>query len=192
MKVDTRNNLIRKLSNSKWGTNAGTIRTTTLALSYSVAESAALFWARSPHAQILITELNSACRAVTGCLKPTNVEDLYFLAGIAPPDIRRDVCARMENTNKETNETHSLCGQHPAERKLNSRNCFLRSVKTAELSPKIIQYNEWLRRLQTTPHTVIVHLSESLSRGYNVPWTTWRCLNRLRTGFTCIKEQSQK
>ena len=32
------------------------------------------------------------------------VEDLYLLAGIAPPDIRGDVCARMEKTKQETNE----------------------------------------------------------------------------------------
>ena len=41
MKVATRNNLLRKLSNSKWGAKSGTIRTTALALSYSVAEYAA-------------------------------------------------------------------------------------------------------------------------------------------------------
>ena len=41
MKVATRNNLLRKLSNSKWGANASTIRTTALALCYSVAEYAA-------------------------------------------------------------------------------------------------------------------------------------------------------
>ena len=108
MKVATRNNLLRKLSNSKWGANANTIRTTALALSYSVAEYAAPVWARSPHVQKLNTVLNSACRAVTECLKLTNVEDMYLLAGIAPPNIRRDVCARMENTKQETNEAHSL------------------------------------------------------------------------------------
>ena len=115
IKVATRNNLFKKLSNSKWGANANTIRTTALALSYSVAEYAAPVWARSPHAQKLNTELNSACRAVTGCLKPTNVESLYLLSGIAPPDIRRVVCARMEKTKQETNEAHSLYGQHHAE-----------------------------------------------------------------------------
>ena len=131
MKVATRNNLLRKLSNSKWGANANTIRTTALALSYySVAEYAAPVWSRSPHTQKLNTELNSACRAVTGCLKPTHVEDLYLLAGIAPPNIRRDVCARMGNTKQETNEAHSLYGQHPAERRLESRNCFLCSPWT--------------------------------------------------------------
>ena len=87
MKVATRNNLLRKLSNSKWGANASTIRTTALALCYSVAEYAAPVWARSSHAQKLNPELNSACRAVTGCLKPTNVENLYLLAwpGLASP-----------------------------------------------------------------------------------------------------------
>ena len=172
MKVATRNNLLRKLSNSKWGANASTIRTTALTLCYYVAEYAAPVWARSSHAQKLNPELNSACRAVTGCLKPTNVEDLYLLAGIAPPDIRRDVCARVEKTKQETNETHSLYGQNPVERWLKSRNCILRSVTPADF-----------------PHRATANLDESLYRGFDKPWTTWRCLNRLRTGFTCSKEQ---
>ena len=129
MKVATRNNLLRKLSSSKLGANASTIRTTALALCDSVAEYAAPVWAISYNAQKLNPELNSACRAVTGCLKLTNVEDLYFMAGI--PDIWRYVCARVENTKQETNEAHSLYGQNPAERRLKSRNCFLRSVKPA-------------------------------------------------------------
>ena len=120
MKVATHNNLLRKLSNSKWGANAGTIRTTALALCYSVAEYAAPVWARSSHAQKLNPELNCACRAITGCLKPTNVEDLYLLAGIAPPDIRRDVCARVEKTN----EAHSLWSE-PGREKARVEELFL-------------------------------------------------------------------
>ena len=148
MYVATRNNLLIKLSNSKWGANASTIRTTELALCYSVAEYAAPGWAISSHAQKLNPELNSVCRAVTGCLKPTNVDDLYLLAGIAPPNIRRDVCARVEKTKQETNEAHSRYGQNPSERRLKSRNCFLRSVKPADFPPKVIRCSAWLRRLQ--------------------------------------------
>ena len=144
-------NLLRKLSSSKWGANASTIRTTALALCYSVAEYAAPVWARSSRAQKLNPELNSACRAVTGCLKPTNVEDLYLLAGIAPPDIRKDVCARVEKTKQETNEAHSLCGQNPAERRLTSRNCFLRSVKPADFPPKVIRCSEYYKQYHTEP-----------------------------------------
>ena len=114
MKVATRNNLLRKLSNSKWGANANTIRTA-LTLSYSVADYPAPIWARSPHAQKLNTELNSTCRAVTGWLKPTNVEDLYLLAGIAPPDIIVTPRKTLHTTTykhygRNTPKTHSL---HP-------------------------------------------------------------------------------
>ena len=93
MKVATRNNLLNKLANSRWRTNARTIRTTAIALCYSTTEYAAPVWERSAHAHLLNPKLNQACRAITGCLKPTNVENLYLLAGIAPPEIRRSVCA---------------------------------------------------------------------------------------------------
>ena len=114
------------------------MRTTALVLCYSVAEYAAPVWARSSHAQRLNPELNSACRAVTGCLKPTNVEDLYLLDGIVPPDIQRDVFVLVEKTKQETNEAHSLYGQNPAERRRKSRNCFLHCVKPANFPPKVI------------------------------------------------------
>ena len=96
MKVATRNNLLKKLANSRWGTNARTIRTTAIALCYSTAECAVPVWERSAYAHLLNPELNQACRAITGCLKPINVENLYLLAGITPPEIRRSVWARVE------------------------------------------------------------------------------------------------
>ena len=159
-----------------------------MALCHSVAEYAAPVWARSSHAQKLNPELNSACRAVTGCLKPTNVEDMYLLA----TDIRKDVCARVEKTKHETNEAHSLYGQKPAERRLKSRNCFLGSVRSADFPPKVIRCSTWPRRLQAIPHRATVNLDESLAKGFDKPWTTWKCLIRLRTGFTCSKEQRQR
>ena len=122
--------------------------------------------------QKLNPELNSACRAVTGCLKPTNVEDLYLLSGIAAPDIRRDVCARFKKTKQETNEAHSLYGQNPEERRLKSRNCFLRNLKHGDFPPKVIRCSAWLRRLHAIPHRAPVNLDESLAKGFDIPWTT--------------------
>ena len=84
MKVTTQNNLLKKLSNSKWGYNASTIRTTALALSYSAAEYACPLWATSPHASKLDPELNDACRSITGCLE-TNQCQRTILARIALP-----------------------------------------------------------------------------------------------------------
>ena len=175
----------------KLGTNASTIRTTALAPSYSMVEYIAPVWARSAHAYKLDSELNGACRAITGYLKPTNVEELY-LSGIAPPSIKRDVCARVEKAKQETNEAHSLHEQIPAEKHLKSRNCFLHSVKPVNFPPKVIRCSEWLSRTNKTPHRTSVNLDETLARGHDSPWTTSRCLNRLRTVYTCSKEQRKK
>ena len=61
MKMATINNQLKKLANSRWGTNARTIRTTALALCYSTAEYAAPVWERSAYAHLLNPELNQAC-----------------------------------------------------------------------------------------------------------------------------------
>ena len=159
---------------------------------YNVAEYAVPVWARSAHAYKLDSELNSACRAITGCLKPTNVEELYWLSGNTPLSIRRDVSARVEKAKQETNEAHSLHGQIPAERCLKSRNCFLHSVKPENFPPKVMRCSEWIRRTNKTPHRTSVNLEESLAIRHDSAWATWRGLNRLRTGYTCSKEQRKK
>ena len=87
------------------------------ALCYSTAEYATPVWARSSPANKLNPDQNQACRSITGCLKPTNVEDLYLIAGIAPPDIRREVCARVERTNHTKDERHS-CLATPQQRRI--------------------------------------------------------------------------
>ena len=192
MKVATRNNLLKKLANSKWGTNARTIRTTALALCYSTAEYAAPVWARSSHANKLNPVLNQACRSITGCLKPTNVEDLYLIAGIAPPDIRREVCAKVERTKQTKDERHSLFGHTPTPVHLKSRQPFLSNVQPMDFSAKTIRCANWRARLRQKSHVDVGLPTEDLAKGHNSPWLTWRSLNRLRTGYTCSKEQRKK
>ena len=192
MKVATHNNMLKKLANSKWGTNARTIRTTALALCYSTAEYAAPVWARSSHANKLNPVLNQSCRSITGCLKPTNVEDLYLIAGIAPPDIRREVCARVERTKQTKDERHSLFGHTPAPVYLKSRQPFLPNVQPMDFSAKTVRCANWRARLREKSHIDVGLPTEDLAKGHNSPWLTWRSLNRLRTGYTCSKEQRKK
>ena len=138
MKVATRNNLLKTLANSRWGTNARTIRTTAHAICYSTAEYAAPVWERSAHAHLLNQELYQAYRAITGCLKPTDVENLYLLAGIAPPEIRRSVCARVERSKQVERETHSLFGHTPVRSRLKSIRSFLTSVQSVHFPAKVV------------------------------------------------------
>ena len=94
-------------------------------------------------------ELNHECRAITGCLKPTNVEDLYLLVGIAPLDIRRDVCSVMERVKQVNKKAHSLFGHTPAKNRLNSRCCFLSTVQPAFFFPKSKDATNGRRDLET-------------------------------------------
>ena len=107
-KVNTRNNILRKLTNSKWGCTPHTLRTSTLALCYTAAEYACPVWSRSVHASKLDPALNNACWTITGCLKPTNTSNLHLLAGIAPPEIRRQPAERKDYANLPTQGTHYL------------------------------------------------------------------------------------
>ena len=98
IKVNARNNIIRKLANWKWGCNASTLRPSCLAICYSAAEYACPEWARSTHAHKLNPSLHDCCLIISGCLKPTNLDSVHILAGIAPPHTSRTVACRMERT----------------------------------------------------------------------------------------------
>ena len=50
----------------------------------------------------------------------------------------------------------------------------------------------WRARLREKSHIDVGHPIEDLAKGNNSPWLTWRSLNRLRTGYTCSKEQRKK
>ena len=141
-------NLLTKLTTSKWETNANTLRTTQLALCYSIAEYAAPVWASSTYTDILDTKLNKACRAITGCLKLTYVENLYLLAGIALPDTRRVVCAQMEQTNQIEQETYSLFGHIPSIIRLKSRKDFRTSVKSSYFPANVVHNWAWSARMK--------------------------------------------
>ena len=52
--------------------------------------------------------------------------------------------------------------------------------------------SEWQHRQNLSPHNCAVNLDESLAKGHTSPWAAWRCLNRLRTGVTCSKEQRKR
>ena len=56
----------------------------------------------------------------------------------------------------------------------------------------VVRVNEWKRRLDEKAHAGLVNLYEDLAMGHDSPWVNWRCLNRLRTGYTCSKEQRKK
>ena len=139
----TRNNLLHKLAKSSWGANTFTLRATALALCYSVAEYACPVWEKSSHAKIVDASLNDSCRCITGCLRPTNVDSLYVLAGIAPPGVRRLVASRTERRRQADDTRHPCHNHQPATSRLKSRKSFLHAVQPLSQPPQTARLALW-------------------------------------------------
>ena len=181
-KVGARNNILRRLANTKWGANPSTLRSTALALCYSTAEYACPVWERSSHAKKLDSVLNESCRCTTGCLKPTPINSLYRLGGIAPPDIRRAAASGHKRTRQLVDPRHPLFGQTGAARRLKSRRSFM-SVSPLGSTAAAARMDLWHDRLDNTDaiDNLNLVLGEHLPTGGDLDWTTWKSLNRLRT-----------
>ena len=180
-KVSTRNNLLHKLTSSKWGANPHTLRTTALALCYSTAEYAAPVWERSSHAHKLDVVLNQTCRIISGCLKPTISGHLHLLSGIAPPAIRRATASRIERSKQQMDPRHPMFGLEAPTSRLKSRKSFLTSTAPLEGSASQDRISRWKTGLSEREKELLIEPKEHLPPGSDLPWPTWKSLNRLRT-----------
>ena len=65
-KINSRNNIIQKISGSNWGANTSVLRTASLSLVYSTAEYCAPVWMNSVHTKKIDVELNKSMRIISG------------------------------------------------------------------------------------------------------------------------------
>ena len=63
---------------------------------------------RSTHVSKLHSALNKACRFITRCPRQTSADNVYLLACIAPPGVRRATIARQERRKQTEDSRHSL------------------------------------------------------------------------------------
>ena len=143
-KVNTRNNLLRKLTNSRWGAHLATVRRTAVALCFSTAEFACSSWGRSRHTGHVDIALNDTCRIITGCLKAYPIPRVYALAGIAPLQIRRKVASKAGRCLQEDDPRHPLHSQRPVKHRLPSRNSFLDSTEARTTSKQDARTTLWV------------------------------------------------
>jgi hypothetical protein len=109
--VNSRVNLVCKLAGTKWGSNAQTLRTASLALVYSSAEYCAPVWLNSAHVHKLDLQLNNIMRLITGTVKSTELQLLPVLSNIPPPKVRREAALSRELKNSWINGKSLLLEQ---------------------------------------------------------------------------------
>ncbi|XP_072401725.1 uncharacterized protein [Diabrotica undecimpunctata] len=193
-KIKTRNNIIQKLANTSWGSNAKVIRTSALSLVYPTAEYCAPVWLNSHHTNVIDTQLNQTMRHITGTIKPTPTQWLPILNNIAPPATRRLAAL---NTLVQT------CQQNPAlpintdiaeldqrELRLKSRHPPTRTAtRLADFTTKEHWMGEWnpeIRNANLIENPIIK------PDGFSLPRREWCNLNRIRVGHGVCNKSLKK
>ena len=179
MKLKTRNNLLTKLAGTNWGAKAEVLRTSSIALCYSVAEYCAPVWSRSAHVGLVDSQLNSTMRLITGALKPTPTPWLPVLSNIAPPPLRRKE-ATDKLISKICDHSHwpvyKDIYEHPDQR-LTSRAPLWIDMEPRDLT------NQWRESWETASviNSSLVTDPTICPPGFNLPRREWSLLNRFRT-----------
>ena len=150
-----------------------------MALSYSSAEYASPVWARSCHAKKIDPELNSACRIVTGQLRPTPLPLLYRTAGIAPPQIRREIQAQTQKHLQETDERHPMFGHRYPNSRLKSRKS-LRTVDSLDPSTSAASRLQAWKEWDNYQNEATQPPDQQLPTGIDLERKDWVSLNRAR------------
>ena len=114
---------------------------------------------------------------------------LYPLAGVAPPDVRRDVASSLERLKKETDPRHPLHHHVLVTQRLKNRQSFIKEVSPLDGEANQARLSLWKERYPTTS---LIPLSEHLPPGHDLPWQTWKSLIRLRTQVGRSKENMHR
>jgi len=119
----------------------------------------------SKHAKHVDVPLNDACRLLTGNLNATPLHKLYFLAGIAPPPIRRDVSADVKRTRQTNEPRHPMFHPLAPAARLKSRQSFLRVTATLVCSPDQERISRWRGQCDSDVGDVTPSVAETLPPG---------------------------
>jgi len=178
-KLKTRNNLLMKLAGSSWGAHANTLRTSALALCYSVGEYCAPVWARSTHTKMVDVQLNTTMRLITGTLRPTPLPWLSVLSNIEPPPLRRKAAVDKLISKATDNVDWSLHQDisHPPRHRLSSRHPLWSDMKPVDI------HERWQEDWQTASvvNNQLVRDPAIQLPGFDLPRRQWSTLNQFRT-----------
>jgi len=177
-KLTTRFGLLRQLADSKWGSDAKTLRTATLALIHSAAEYCAPAWCRSKHTRLVEKPIYDALRLVTGCILPTPIDNPFVLAGISPTELCRKRAtlplSRRAMVPEHLLHDRLLFSPTTQQRELKSRHVFV---------PAALELLKDLDKSNTTA---------AFWADYKWHMECWVRLNRLRTGVGLFRSTMHK
>ena len=182
-KIAKRNCLIRKLAGTSWGAPTTVLRTSALALCYSVADYCAPVWARSSHTHLVDTKLRDSMRTITGCLKSTPVQWLPVMSGIPPPHLRRQEAnqrslEKLDNA-PDNNPLKEICNSAPYSARLKLRKPYYKS-RSENFAIIESWKREWADNAPRGGHLITDPTIKT--NGFDSKRKYWTTRNRLLTG----------
>jgi len=104
-----------------------------------------------------------------------------------PPDIRRKIAAMAERKKQISDHRHPMFGE--VQIRLKSKKPFIKISKPITKLSTMTRLKKWQERLtDSNKNSLWGHLTESLPPGYDLPWLTWKTINRIRSGTGKTKE----
>ena len=157
----------------------------------SSAEYASPVWSRSSHASKIDPVLKAACRAISECLRPTRVDDLYLLRGIGPTYQMGSLIPGWETQTRKWPSASSLSGIS-SQRDTHIKTQLPPNAEPLDGSTRTRRLILWSSHIQTTPQKLYCSPKESLPPCSSETRHTWSSLTHLRTGTGRWKFVMQK
>lgn len=187
-KLKSRVNIIQKLAGTTWGCSAKTLKISSQAMVISTSDFCSPVWMNSVHTNKVDTQINRALRIVSGAVDPTEVEWLYVLSNVAPPQIARQEAALRECRKIEMDSDLPIfkdIASAPTTLRLQSRNPFWRFYQQRDdLDDLTSRWKEWWQGVSVANKQLVTDPTIEV-KGNELPRKIWLRLNRFRTGQGC-------
>ena len=176
-KTRTRNNLVHMLAGTTWGAGAKTLRTSALALCYSVSKYCAPVWRNSAHTNLVDVQLNNTMRTITGSVRCTRTDWLPVLSNIAPADIRRELATSKMIVRARGKPELPLLTDidfHPRPR-LKSRRPIWSNIPDEALTIQYLWRTRWQNQTIDVPNKSLINDLPSSYREWTCPVANGAC-----------------
>ena len=170
----------QRYGGSFWGANTNTLRSSALALCYSVAEYCCPVWQRSTHVSLVDAQLHSSMSLISGTIQLTPLPLLPVLTNIEPPALRRRATTDKLITQAECHRDWPLYDDvfHPPPLRLESCKPLWRDLQTIDITS---WWREDWQSATVVNSTLVIDPTIRLP-GFDLHRCQWSLLNRFRTG----------
>lgn len=185
-KICARNNIIQKLADTDLGADPSTLKTSSIALVYSVAEYCAPVWMNSSHTKKIDLQLNKSMQIITGTIKSTPTQWFPAFSHIAPPSLCLKKSLLTEWKKCISNPSlpiHSIATALTPPLRLKLRKPPWNTATDLDNSHFCLK-SAWREEWQTLNTTQSYENLDptQLPTGFNLSREEWTTLNRIRSG----------